>query len=240
MAQKVMSLDEVADYLHIDKIELQKLARQGEMPYCSSVEGRFLFEKEAIDAWASKRILQMNIKRLSEAAKQYKHYERKKNATNIIFHISDLTSQNLIDADLCSKTKASVLSDLTKIAERHGLLFDPQDLLHSLRAREEMESTGLEGGVAIVHPHNHDPYLAENSFLAIAKTAHPIHFGAPDGKPTDIFFLLVCTDDRHHLRALARLCMMIIKTDLLNKLREADSEEAMLESFRKAEEAIVG
>ena len=54
-----------------------------------------------------------------------------------------MISAERIVLDLPSKTKASVLADVTKIADDAGLLYDPRDLLESLRAREELCSTGL-------------------------------------------------------------------------------------------------
>ncbi len=142
-------------------------------------------------------------------------------------------------ANLRSRTKSAVLHDLVALAEREEMLYDPKDLLRSLEEREALCSTGLMGGVAIVHPRHHDPYIASESFLILARAGHSICFGAPDGKPTDIFFLLVATDDRHHLQALARLCLMMINTPLLNALREADSAAAMYAATLQAEREIL-
>lgn len=226
-----MSLQQVAAYLRVGTPQIAHMARLGEIPFSGPLTHP-LFDKEEIDAWASRRILGMGERRLAD-------FDRGSDMPSPMpeepISLCALTRDELVVAGLASKTKASVLADMTKIAEDAGLLYEPRDLLESLREREALCSTGLAGGVALVHPRHHDPYLASESFMVIARTAAPIHFGAPDGKPTDVFFALVMQDDRLHLRALARLCLVLSKTDLANAIREADSSEGVIEALRTAE-----
>lgn len=226
-----MTLQQVASYLRVEPPQVAHLARLGEIPYSGPL-ARPLFDKDEIDAWASRRILGMGERRLAD-------YDRGASLPHPVpeepISLCDLTDERLAVAGLPSKTKASVLADITKIAEAAGLLYEPRDLLESLREREALCSTGLAGGVALVHPRHHDPYLASESFMVIARTAAPIHFGAPDGKPTDVFFALVMQDDRLHLRALARLCLVLSKTGLADAIREAASSADMIEALRTAE-----
>ncbi len=234
MAADRLTLQQVAEYLRVEPIQISRLVRQGDIPF-SGTAAKPLFDREEIDAWASRRILGMNDKRL---ANYHSESEKPVKGDDGSFSVCDMISAERIVLDLPSKTKASVLADVTKIADDAGLLYDPRDLLESLRAREELCSTGLGNGVAIIHPRHHDPYLATESFLLLARASHPVHFGAPDGKPTDIFFVLVCQDDRRHLQSLTHLCLMFTKTPLLAELREATTAEEMLASLRAAEEAI--
>ena len=234
MAGDRLSLAQVADYLRIEPIQVSRLVRQGDIPF-SGTTAKPLFDRGEIDAWASRRILGMTDKRL---ANYHAESERPAKGGAEAFAVCDMISAERIVIDLPSKTKASVLADVTKIADDAGLLYNPHDLLESLKAREELCSTGLGNGVAIIHPRHHDPYLATESFLLLARAAHPGHFGAPDGKPTDLFFVLVCQDDRHHLQSLTHLCLMFTQTSLLAELRAAESADEMLAARRAAEQAI--
>ena len=234
MAGDRLSLALVADYLRIEPIQVSRLVRQGDIPF-SGTTAKPLFDRGEIDAWASRRILGMTDKRL---ANYHAESERPAKGGAEAFAVCDMISAERIVIDLPSKTKASVLADVTKIADDAGLLYNPHDLLESLKAREELCSTGLGNGVAIIHPRHHDPYLATESFLLLARAAHPVHFGAPDGKPTDLFFVLVCQDDRHHLQSLTHLCLMFTQTSLLAELRAAESADEMLAALRAAEQAI--
>jgi len=234
MAADRLTLQQVAEYLRVEPIQVSRLVRQGDIPF-SGTTVKPLFDRGEIDAWASRRILGMNDKRL---ATYHSESESPAKGDSGGFSVCGMISPERIVLDLPSKTKASVLADVTRIADEAGLLYDPRDLLESLRAREELCSTGLGNGVAIIHPRHHDPYLATESFLLLARAAHPVPFGAPDGRPTDIFFVLVCQDDRRHLQSLTHLCLMFTQTSLLNELRTAESADEMLASLHVAEEAI--
>ncbi len=234
MAADRLTLQQVAEYLRVEPIQVSRLVRQGDIPF-SGTTAKPLFDRGEIDAWASRRILGMNDKRL---ATYHSESERPAKGDSGVFSVCSMISPERIVLGLPSKTKASVLADVTRIADDAGLLYDPRDLLESLRAREELCSTGLGNGVAIIHPRHHDPYLATESFLLLARAAHPVPFGAPDGRPTDLFFVLVCQDDRRHLQALTHLCLMFTQTPLLGELRAAESTDEILSSLRVAEEAI--
>ncbi len=234
MAGERMTVQQVAEYLRVEPIQVSRLVRQGDIPFSGTTD-KPLFDRGEIDAWASRRILGMNGRRL---ATYHSESERPAKGGRESFSVCDMISPERVVIGLPSKTKAAVLADVTKIADDAGLLYDPRDLLESLKAREALCSTGLGNGVAIIHPRHHDPYLATESFMLLARTLQPIHFGAPDGKPTDIFFVLVCQDDRHHLQSLTHLCLMFTQTPLLAELLAADSADGMLASLLAAERAI--
>jgi mannitol/fructose-specific phosphotransferase system IIA component (Ntr-type) len=97
----------------------------------------------------------------------------------------------------------------------------------------------LPGGLAIPHPRFHQPYLFESSFIVVGRPIQEIHFGAPDGEPTDLIFLLCCQDDRIHLHTLSRLCMMALKTEMLSQLRAAPDATAMRDCIIAAEQEVL-
>jgi nitrogen PTS system EIIA component len=125
------------------------------------------------------------------------------------------------------------------LAGRTGLVLDPKGLLTSLEGREELCPTALPGGLALLHPRHHEPYMFEASFIVLGRPIQDIHFGAPDGQPSDLFFLICCRDDRIHLHTLARLCMMAMKTELLSRLRQAADADAMHECILACEQEVL-
>ncbi len=236
MPQRMMNSEQVARYLHVDAMQISRWVRQGEIPFEQDASHP-VFRHRDIDAWASQRILGMREKPLASYHRDTAR--RSRQADEEPFAVGRLLTPERTVFALRSRTKAAVLRDLAAVAEREEILYDPADLVRSLEAREALCPTGLAGGVAIVHPRNHDPYIASESFLILARAAHPVCFGAPDGKPTDIFFLLVATDDRHHLQALARLCLMMLKTRLLADLRAAESAAELYRLTVQAEQALL-
>jgi mannitol/fructose-specific phosphotransferase system IIA component (Ntr-type) len=138
-----------------------------------------------------------------------------------------------------SKTKASILRDLVVLAEKTRHVYDPKALLAGLQEREELCSTAMPGGFALPHPRFHDPYLFETSFLVVGRPIQEIHFGAPDGEPTRLFFLVCCQDDRLHLHTLARLCLIAQTTKTIDALLSAPDPQSIRTTLIAAEQEIL-
>ncbi|MFA4944129.1 MAG: PTS sugar transporter subunit IIA [Lentisphaeria bacterium] len=238
MPYRTFTLEQVANYLHIPPPAVRELAHHGEIP-CERQGGRLLFRKPAIDAWASQRILGMKPAPLADYHRQTTAQARHEDDAAAPVRVGALLLPEWNQPRLPARTRASVLRELAAAAERTGLVNDPATLLASLREREELCSTGLPGGLAIPHPRQHDPYLLAHSFILLARTPQPIPFGAPDGKQTDLFFLICCASDRIHLHVLARLCLLSQQTSLLVGLRACDTGEGMAAAVERAETALV-
>jgi PTS system nitrogen regulatory IIA component len=236
MPYRTFGIDEVARYLHLSRADLDRLVKDQDIPFERHGE-RLVFRKVEIDAWASQRILGLEGQRLAEY-----HQQSSQGTQQIVpceAFMPEIIRPEFIEAALTAKTKASVLRQMVTLAEKTGRVCDPPALLEGLEAREELCSTGIPGGLALLHSRNPDSYLFETAFLALGRTIQPIHFGAPDGLPTNLFFLIGCPDDGTHLHTLARLCMMAQKTDLLVDLRQATDAAAMCDSIIAAEQAVL-
>jgi excisionase family DNA binding protein len=235
MPYRFLSQDEAAQYLNLSRFELDQLVKDREIPFESRGD-RILFRREALDEWASQRILSATPKRL---AAYHQEASERTRALRQDAVVAELVQPERIDGAMSAKTKASVLRDLAALAARTGWVCDPPELVQSLQAREALCSTAVPGGVAFLHPRSQQPYRFEASFLVMGRTVQPIHFGAPDGQPTDLFFLLCFQDDKLHLHTLARLCLMAQKTNLLADLRSAEDGASLYAALIAAEQEVV-
>jgi excisionase family DNA binding protein len=232
-----MDIGQAAEYLHIAKRDVEMLVRRKEIPFEQQGE-RCVFRKAEIEAWASQRILGLRDRGLAAYHGVSSEGERKRTDRDAI--MPGMLRPDVIEPGLKSKTRASVLRDVVAAADRSGLVSDPRDLLQSLEEREKLCSTGLPGGLALLHARRHEPYMFVESFIMFCRTLQPIPFGAPDGKATDLFFLVCCQDDRCHLHALARLCMMADGTEMLLQVRQAPAEVHVLyDCIVAAEKAVI-
>lgn len=236
MSHREFNLDEVAGYLHISKADVELLVRRKEIPF-EYKGGRMVFRRTDIDAWASRRILGFSGDQLTDYHKTSSAKAHDLSAKHAI--ISELVQATCIEPALASKTKSSVIRAMIKLAERTELLNHPDDLLVGIQEREQMCSTALAGGIALLHAAKHEPYMSEDSFIVLGRTLQPVPFGSPDGRTTDIFFLLCAQDDRTHLHILARICMMCYHTSMLMELREASDAADMLAILERAEQEII-
>jgi len=236
MPFRLLNLEAVANYLHLTPADIEQRVKDREIPF-EKRGGRLVFRKNEIDAWASRRILGFTSQRLAAY-----HQKSTRHTQTFLPHeaiLPEMLAAGAIASAMTSKTKASVLRDLVVLAEKTGRVYDSKSLLASLEAREELCSTAMPGGFALPHPRFHEPYLFETSFVVVGRPVQEIHFGAPDGEPTHLFFLICCQDDRLHLHTLARLCLIAMKTKMLDQLRDAPDADTMSDSLIAAEQEIL-
>ena len=237
MGYQLMDLKSAAAHLHMSANALRHFAQREEVP-CVKRGEAFFFEHRPLDEWAQRRMLEMSEKQLAQEHQAAMSERRRADGHD--FHIADILRPETIMPELTSKTRAGVLRDMTDFADSTGLLYDPETLFAELTAREEVASTAAGGGVAFLHPRYHDPYLFQETFLALGRTVRPVFFGSQDGEGTDLFFLICCTDHVLHMHILARLCLLAHASTLLADLRAAPDAQSMHELLKAAEDDFLG
>jgi len=229
-------VEEVARYLHLNRADVERLAKDHLIPF-EWRGGRIVFRKIAIDSWASPRILGLQGSRLVD------YHRKTSTGTREVLPpgpvLPQLIRPQFIDPALPAKTKPSVLREMSTLAQKTGQVWDAPGLLAGLEQREELSSTGLPGGLALLHTREQESFLFESLFIVLGRTVQQIPFGASDGRPTDLFFLIACPDDRLHLHILSRLCLLAEKTELLECLRASKDPLSMYEHLIAAEQAVL-
>lgn len=241
MSYRTLNLNEAAAYLHITTAQLEELVRKRKIPF-ERAGDRIIFRKGELEQWANLNLVaQGNADgQLRDAINRRAHETHADSDSNPAL-IPLLLTPMRINVELGARTKSSVISEMTMLADETGLVNNPVDLLEALRAREELCSTAVAEGLALLHPRQHDEFMFEESFIALGRAVQPVPFGAPDGRLTDLFFLICCTDDRLHLQTLARLASMCMKTSLIADLRLAENADQMYGLIAAAEiEVLAG
>ncbi|NCA83252.1 MAG: helix-turn-helix domain-containing protein [Opitutae bacterium] len=236
MPFRVFNLAEAAEYLQLAEEAIEELARRGEIP-CERQGGRLVFRHNAIDEWASRRVLGFSDEKLSDFHRRStaKYHDLSSEAAIV----PALLKPEWIEPAMTCRSKPSVIRQMVELADRTGLLCYRDELLESLIEREKLCTTALSGGLALLHPRNHEPYMFEDSFVVIGRTLAQVPFGSPDRSTTDVFFLICCQDDRIHLHVLARLCMMCHRTSLLLELRETQDPSEWHRILVASEQQVV-
>jgi mannitol/fructose-specific phosphotransferase system IIA component (Ntr-type) len=109
-----------------------------------------------------------------------------------------------------------------------GLVADADELFQRLVERERLGSTAVGGGVAI--PHCKLRGLRQ-AVVAIGRAEPGIEFGAPDGRPVRVFFVVVSPIDApaEHLQVLSAVSRWIKDGARLERLLESADRERMWE-----------
>lgn len=228
----MLNLNKAAEHVHLDANELRHVAQRGEIEATKRGDEWF-FAHRTLDEWAQRHLLAASPKELKAQHRAIMDEQRRADKSD--WSVADYFSPATIELNLQAKAKAGILRDMTDLAERCGKLYDPDALYKELTAREEAASTAIGGGLALLHPRFHDPFLFEETFIAYGRSLRPVFFGAPDGEATTHFFLICSTDHAEHLHILARLAMLNHGTDLVERLKAAETNEEVIKLIRDAE-----
>jgi len=233
MGNDMMDLEQLATYLHRDLREVSKMASRGHLPG-HKVGGEWRFAVAEINHWLETQMHGYNEQQLTAIE------TRTARGVDQEPLVSALLSEATIAVPLPASTKASVLKELVNLAEQSWQVYDPSAILDAIRQREEMASTTLPSGLAIPHPRRPLPGALGEPVMAYGRTASGIPFGAPRGGLTDLFFLVCCRDDQTHLRVLARLSRLFLRTGFLDELREAQTPARSWQMIDAAERDLLG
>jgi PTS system fructose-specific IIA component len=147
--------------------------------------------------------------------------------------LSQLLAPDRVRVPLTSRDKPTVLRELVDLlVQSSGGAAD--DILRAVKNREACQSTGFGHGVAI--PHARSPSLPTLAILA-GPYSEPIDYGALDGEPVRLFFLLVGPEAVAGLevRALARIARLVRREYVRDRLLGAASAEDFCRVVREAE-----
>ncbi|MFB3948298.1 PTS fructose transporter subunit IIABC [Aeromonas veronii] len=136
--------------------------------------------------------------------------------------ITTLINEHLINLDLKATRKEEVFTEMARLLALQGKVSDEQAFIKDLWAREELGNTGFEEGVAL--PHAKSAAVC-NPAVAIGISRNGIEYGAEDGKPSHIFFMIASPDGgaNHHIEVLAELSGKLIEEGFIAKLLAANT-----------------
>lgn len=232
MGNEIMGLEELAVYLQRDAREIHKMASRGYLPG-QKVSGQWRFHTVEINNWLSSHMHSYSDQELT--ALETGASQGRSNDGPLV---SSLIIEATIAVPLHANTRASVLQELVKLAEKSWQVYDPEAIHEAVRHREEIGSTAIPGGVALPHPHRPLPRALGEDVLAFGRTINGIHFGT-SGTLTDLFFLVLCRDHRTHLKVLARLSRLLLRPGFLENLRAAETPAAVFQLIQNTENALL-
>ena len=143
-----------------------------------------------------------------------------------------LTRPDLIFPDLPATDSQGVLRALADRVASQGLIKNGGELFQRLWEREQLGSTGIGQGVAI--PHCKLKGLARG-VVAVGLVPAGVEFGAVDGKPVRVFFLVVSPAESpaEHLQILAALSRWIKADDHAGRLLALHDPAAVYDLLRE-------
>lgn len=235
MANEDFDVGALAKYLHFTPQQIEKLANRGKLPG-RKIAGRWRFAQAEVHRWMEERIGLLEGDELADVEGKLRQ-----SAGSAEEHpevtLAELLRPATIAKPLSARTRGSVITAMVDLGVEAGLLWDPQRLSEAIRAREEMQSTAIGMGVALMHARRPMPAILAEGYVALGITVQGIPFGG-GRQLTDVFFLICSVDDRSHLRTLARISRLISGDALLDSLRGAAGPGEVYDLLVAAEQRL--
>ncbi len=208
---QVLTIHELAVSLPLAEATVNKLVAAGKIPSIQ-LERQWRFKKQAIDEWIEQQLVG-DDESFTDVPDDMK------------LPLEDLLPDQAIITNLRATTPIAVIEELAARAYTNGWLADKPWFVGAVVERESLASTAMDGGVAFLHTRAKDKGKIARPFLVVGRSWSGIPFGATDGNPTYLFFLMGLKYDRLHLPILGRLARALRNPATIAKLRSLSSPD---------------
>ena len=149
--------------------------------------------------------------------------------------IVDLLSTDKIALGASAADKDGAIDLLADLQDKSGCLTDRKTYKEAILARESQTSTAIEMGIAV--PHAKSGCVTSPS-LAACILKEGVDYGAMDGQPSDLFFMIAAPlDGDLHLEILSHLMVLLMDFNFVSELRAAPDAKTFMEVIDKYEAA---
>ena len=213
---------ELAQRLGLPDSTLERWIRQGRIPV-QRVGGDCVFDERELRQWAESHRV-----RYDDTARD----RRERDGADVV--------------SLPEAARRGGLHRLPPIDDRDDALralaervpgFDESErtaLLDRLLEREGLSSTGIGHGVAVPHPRAPMKELVKKPLVVTGLLEQPVDFGAIDGQPVRVLFLVLAPSVKIHLALLSRLAFCLQDDAFLEALHDAPSDEDFWGALERA------
>ena len=147
--------------------------------------------------------------------------------------IIDLLKKDAIELNTSVASKSYAIDKLVALHEKAGNLLDVNAYKDAILAREAQGSTAIGEGIAVPHAKSES---VKTPGLSAITVPNGVDYEAPDGKNSDILFMIAAPlDGDLHLEILSRLMVMLMEPEFCASLRGAKTTDEFLSIIDKKE-----
>ena len=147
--------------------------------------------------------------------------------------IIDLLKAEAIQLNTAVASKEEAIDKMIALHEKAGNLSDTAAYKEAILAREAQGTTAIGEGIAVPHAKSDS---VKTPGLSAITVPGGVDYGASDGKPSDICFMIAAPlDGDLHLEILSRLMVMLMEPEFCNDLRNAKTADEFLNIIDKKE-----
>lgn len=155
-----------------------------------------------------------------------------------VLRLHDLLVPERVKIPLSGSTKEELIRDLVRlVAASTDLEREEEAVFRAVWEREQVLSTGIGDGIALPHAKYND---LDRVILAGGVSARPVDFDALDGRPVQLFFLMLGPESAagEQVRVLSRISRLMRDRSLRRRLIESGDPVQFLKTLREAERGV--
>lgn len=223
-----LTVHDISRLLNVSEKTIYRWLKQGTIP-AYRIQDQYRFNRAEILEWATSRPVALSPKAFDDSPSDAAALE----PVSLVASLRGGGIHYRVSGD----DKSAVLKNLV------GMLPLPDGtdrafLAEMLLARENMGSTAVGNGIAIPHPRFPVILPPSADTLSLCFLDHPVDFGALDGQPVNILFVLVSSTVRNHLRLLSRLAFALQNDEVRKCLVPETGREAIMDAFARMDSAL--
>jgi nitrogen PTS system EIIA component len=219
----LMKASEVAALLNTEESTVLKWIKKEKLP-AALVKGSYRINRVDLLEWATDHGIKVPPELFAAAE-----------ALVRLPSLSEALEAGGVHCGVPGDDKLSVLRSVVSLMKLPPQM-DPEFLLQVLLAREALGTTAIGDGIAI--PHVRNPILLQNKpspAISLCFLENPIDFGALDGKPVRMLFMMTSPTVKVHLHLLSRLAYALHDPQFRATLNLACDPVGILEAARRFE-----
>ena len=218
-----LRLAEFAQTLGIPASTIERWIRQGRIPVRKKGD-QCVFSRSTLEKWAAANHLNFNLSKKAPAAASADNPKQEHP-----LRLRTVMERGGIAYGIKGSSVDEVLSSAVAKVSGFETPERQEALLDSLKAREQLMSTGIGKGVAIPHPRTPLKYDDIPAVITTCFLEAPIDYHAVDQEPVFVLFLLVSPSSKLHLHLLAQLSFCLRDASFLAMLRNKPDPETLLD-----------
>jgi len=216
-----LKMKDIIDLFDVPEKTIVQWINEKKMP-SYKIKNQYYFNKAEVNEWILKNDIAISEKILDLAL------------TNRPVSLIDLIKKGDVHYGIKGSTVREAIDevvDTIPIPKSAG----SDTVRASLLQREEMMTTAVGRGIALPHPRNPIISDIDEESVSICFLKNQIDYGALDGEPVQVLFIIISSNAKRHLEILSKISFLCKQDDFLKTLKDKPQKEVLLYYIERAE-----
>ena len=216
-----LKMKDIIDLFDVPEKTILQWINDKKMP-SYKIKNQYYFNKAEVNEWILRNNIAVSEKILDLAL------------TNRPVSLIDLIKKGDVHYGIKGTTVREVIDDVVNTIPIPKST-DKDTVRASLLQREEMMTTAVGKGIALPHPRNPIISDIDEESVSICFLKNPIDYGALDGEPVRVLFIIISSNAKRHLEILSKISFLCKQDDFLKTLKDKPQKEVFLYYIERVE-----